>query len=285
MGRDHRTVKARWPPNDILASAIHGGTTGGMAEFVDIAGTRIEVVRRGRDSPLLFLCSEEALELEAPVLDELARDHELIIPSPPGFGRSDRPDWITNPDDIAYFYLELLDLLGLANIAVVGCSLGGFIAAEMATKDDAAIEKLVLVGAYGVKLGGPSEIDIADIWVLNPKKVAALKWFDTARSERDFKSMPEEALEIVARNNESFARFCWEPLLHDPKLKYRLHRIKVPTLLIWGANDGIVSPEYGRAYADLIPNARMTVIDKAGHYPHLEQPAEFLRHLRSFLVA
>src|SRR5262245_40797065 len=151
-----------------------------MDDFIEIAGMRIEVVRRGRGRPLLLLCSEEMLELDAPVLDELARDHALIIPSPPGFGRSERPDWITGVDDISYLFLALIDRLGLKNLAVVGCSLGGFIAAEMATKDDAAMSKLVLVGAYGIKPGGPSDADIADIWVLNPKKVAALKWFDPA---------------------------------------------------------------------------------------------------------
>lgn len=255
-----------------------------MDELVDVGGTRIEVVRRGRGRPLLFLCGEETLELAAPFLDELAREHEVIIPSPPGFGRSDRPDWITNPDDISYLYLELVDLLGLDDIAVVGCSLGGFIAAAMATKDDGFMSKLVLVGPYGVKIDGPSDVEIADIWVLPPRKVAELKWFDPARGQRDFTAMPEAALTVVARNSESFARFCWEPYLHDPKLRHRLHRIKVPTLLVWGANDGITSPSYGRAYADFITGARMALIDQAGHYPHLEQPAEFMRHLRHFLA-
>ena len=81
----------------------------------------------------------------------------------------------------------------------------------------------------------------------------ALKWHDPAKGKRDFKSMPEDELTIVARNRETFARFGWEPYLHNPKLKHRLHRIKVPTLLIWGENDGIVTPQYGEAYRKLIP--------------------------------
>jgi pimeloyl-ACP methyl ester carboxylesterase len=95
--------------------------------------------------------------------------------------------------------------------------------------------------------------------------------------------MPEEKLTTVARNLESFARFGWEPYMHNPKLRHRLHRIKVPTLLVWGENDGIVTPDYGAAYRDLIPGARMATIAKAGHLPHLEQPDGFMKELRGFL--
>ncbi len=243
----------------------------------------LEVDRRGSGPPLLLLYGEEALEVKAPFVDELAKSFEVIIPSPPGFGRSTRPDWITCPDDIAYMYLDLIDGLGLQSIPVVGCSFGGWIAAEMATKDDSFISKLVLVAPYGIKIGRPTERDIADIWLLHPDEVARLKWVDPAQGVRDFKSMSEDELTIVARNMESFARFCWEPYMHNPKLKHRLHRIKVPTLLVWGEQDGIVTTRYGKAYRDLIPNATLAVIPQAGHLPHMEQPQAFLNDLRAFL--
>lgn len=252
-------------------------------EFIDLGGIRIELARFGRGTPLLLLHGDEALEHDAPFLSELARDRELLIPSPPGFGRSDRPDWITSPDDIAYVYLDLVDRLRLDSVAMIGFSLGGWIAAEMATKNARCFSRLVLVDPYGVKVGGAAERDIADIWLLHPSRVTALTWFDPAKGQRDFKSMPEDALAVIARNRESLARFCWEPYMHNPKLKHRLHRITVPTLFIWGENDGITPPAYGRAYADLIPDARMSVIAEAGHYPHLEQPARFLEELRGFL--
>jgi pimeloyl-ACP methyl ester carboxylesterase len=95
--------------------------------------------------------------------------------------------------------------------------------------------------------------------------------------------MPEDKLTIVARNSESFARFCWEPYMHNPKLRHRLHRIQVPTLLVWGENDGLVTPAYGEAYRKLIPVASMTTIANAGHLPHIEQPDIFLERLRAFL--
>jgi pimeloyl-ACP methyl ester carboxylesterase len=243
----------------------------------------LEVVRRGSGPPLLVLYGEEALELKSPVLDDLAKRYELIIPSPPGFGRSNRPDWITSPDDIAYLYLDLLDDLELRDIPLLGFSLGGWIAAEMATKNPSRFSKLVLVAPYGIKVGKPTEREIQDIWLLHPDEVTALKWHDPAHGKRDFPAMSDEALTIVARNTESFARFCWEPYMHNPKLKHRLHSIKAPTLLVWGENDGIVTPRYGAAYRDLIPGAELTVIPKAGHLPHIEQPEEFSRRLRGFL--
>ena len=251
--------------------------------LVDLGGIKIEVERRGRGAPLLLLYGEEALELESPLLDQLAKDHELIIPSPPGFGRSERPDWITSPDDIAYLYLDLVERFQLQGVVVLGFSLGGWIAAEMATKDDSFISKLVLVDPFGIKVGGPTDRDIQDVWLLHSDRVAALKWFDPQKARRDYASMPEDKLTIVARNSESFARFCWEPYMHNPKLRHRLHRIQVPTLLVWGENDGLVTPAYGEAYRKLIPGASMTTIANAGHLPHIEQPDIFLERLRAFL--
>jgi pimeloyl-ACP methyl ester carboxylesterase len=258
-----------------LTQTLHQiGTTGEL---------RLEIERRGKGPPLLILCGEEALELDAPFLDELARTYEVIIPSPPGFGRSTRPDWIAGPDDIAYMMLDIVHDLGLQNIPVIGFSFGGWIAAEIASKDDGFISKLVLVDAYGIKTGKPTERDIADVWLLGPDEVMALKWHDVAKGKRDFKALPEDELTIVARNNETFTRFGWEPYLHNPKLKHRLHRIKVPTLLIWGENDGIVTPQYGEAYRSLIPAAKLAVIPQAGHLPQIEQPQAFLAELRKFL--
>lgn len=252
-------------------------------KFVTVGDVKIELEQRGKGKPLLLLYGEEALETEAPFVDELARKYEVFIPSPPGFGRSGRPDWITNTDDIAYLYLELLDKLDLKKVTVVGCSLGGWIAAEMATKDDSRFVRLVLVDPYGVKLGGAYDRDIEDIWCSHPQKVAKLKWHDGEKGKRDFPSMPAEKLEIVARNSESFARFCWEPYLHNPKLKHRLRRISVPTLFVWGKEDGIVTPAYGKGYSKLVKGSKMAVIPKAGHYPHLEQPDAFMKALKGFV--
>jgi pimeloyl-ACP methyl ester carboxylesterase len=255
-----------------------------VREFVTLAGVKIEVERRGKGKPLLLLMGEEMLEAEGGLVEELERSHEIIIPYPPGFGDSERPLWITRPDDIAFLWLELVEKLKLKDATVLGFSLGGWIAAEMATMDDSWIGRLVLVAPYGIKLGGPTDRDIADVWLLNPKKVMALKWHDQDKGKRDYAAMPDEKLTRIAQAIETTARLCWEPYMYNPKLRHRLHRIGVPTLLVWGENDGIVKAQsYGSGFAELIPGAKLKVIAEAGHLPHLEQPAAFMNALGGFL--
>lgn len=258
-------------------------STTSSGETLQLGPVKLDVERRGKGRPLLVLHGEDALEFEAPAIAAMASGRELIIPSPPGFGRSERPEWVSSPDDVSYMYLDLVAKLGLRDVDVVGFGFGGWIAAEMATKDQSWLGKLVLVDAVGVKVGGALDRDIQDIWTLKPDKVAALKWHDPAKGVREYSKMSEEQLTIVARNVESLARFCWDPYMHNPKLKQRLHRITRPTLVVWGENDGIVTPAYGKGYAAMIPGAKFVTVAKAGHYPHIEQPEAFLGVVNGFL--
>lgn len=251
--------------------------------FVTLFDMKIEVERRGKGRPLVLIPGEEALEAEMPFIDELARKYEVIIPWMPGFGRSERPDWVENMDDVAYVFLDLLDKLKLKDVTLVGFSLGGWIAAEMAIKNTARIKKLVLVDAYGIKIGDKYARDIADIWFLAPEKVLELKYVDTKHGTFDYPSMPDAKLEVIARNRETTARLCWEPYMHHPRLRRRLHRIGVPTLVLWGEKDGIVNTAYGKAYAKAIPGAKFVAIPKAAHFPHVEAPERFMKELSSFI--
>jgi pimeloyl-ACP methyl ester carboxylesterase len=261
-------------------SSRHASAT---APSIAVGDVTIAYERRGSGAPLLVLPGEDDLEPRSALLDELAEEREVIVLWPPGFGRSNRPDWITDMDDVSYLFLDVLDRLDLREVTVLGFSLGGWIAAEMAIKDTARLAKLVLVDPYGIKPGGPTDRDIADVFLLYPDEVEARKWRDPATFRRDYRALPEDELTIVARNRESFARLCWEPYMHDPKLLRRLHRIGVPTLLVWGENDGIVTPAYGEAYRAAIPGARLAIVPEAGHLPHIEQPERFARVLRDFL--
>ncbi len=253
-------------------------------EMVQIQDIGLEVERRGGGAPLVLLDDEEGLSRESPVVDELAKSFEVIIPEPPGFGASSRPSWIETMDDISYIMLDFLEEAGIEDATVLGFSLGGWIAAEMATKNTSRISRLALVDPYGIKVGGPWDRDIQDIWFLTKEEVQALKYADPANGDIDYTVMPDEKLEVVARNRESFARFCWQPYMHNPKLKRRLHRIDVPTLVMWGAADGVVTTGYGKAFAGAIPGARFEVVDDGGHFPHLEQPAAFMDVLGGFLA-
>ena len=247
--------------------------------FVDIRGVRVELIDRGNGSPLLFLHPGIGIDPAAPVLDRLAASMRLIAPSHPGFGRSALPPSFTTVDDLAYFYLDLMDALDLRDVVVVGVSVGAWIAADIVVKSTARIARLVLADAVGIRVSDdPETSDIADIFAMPEKDFIALAYHDPAKGARD-PALSDERLVAQARNLESTARFAWAPYMHDPKLKGRLHRIGVPTLLLWGAQDRIVTPDYGRAYAAAIPAARFALIDQAGHFPHLEQPEDFARQV------
>ncbi len=253
------------------------------SEIVEIGEVQIEVQRRGAGAPLLFLPGEDGLEVESPFLEMLAASHEVILIWPPGFGRSNRPEWVTM-DDVPYLCLDVMARLGLDQVPVIGCSLGGWIAVEMATRSDALMSKLVLIDPYGIKIGGPMDRDIADIYALHPAKLAALKWVDAEKGRRDLVNRPDDELFIIARNIESCARLCWEPYMHNPKLRRRLHRVTVPTLFVWGEADGIVTPDYGRAYAAGVSGAQFALIADAAHLPHVEQPEAVLAAVVPFLA-
>jgi pimeloyl-ACP methyl ester carboxylesterase len=239
-------------------------------------------VEKGRGRPFLFLHPGIGLDRDAAVIDRLAEGARVIAPSHPGFGGSEQPKSFTTVDDLAYFYLDLLDELDLKDTVLIGVSLGGWIAAEMAVKSTQRISHLVLANAVGIKVGARDARDIVDIFALPESDLNALAYFDPKLAERDYKAMAEADVRIVARNREATARYAWSPYMHDPKLKGRLHRIRIPTLFLWGRADRIVSEAYGRAYCAAIRGARFETIERAGHYPHIEQPGEFARRIVAF---
>jgi pimeloyl-ACP methyl ester carboxylesterase len=241
----------------------------------DIAGVRLEIVERGAGRPLLFLHPGIGIAPDAHVLQKLATKMRVIAPSHPGFGRSEQPKHMTTIDDLAYFYLDLLEAMDLRDVVLVGVSFGGWIAAEIAVKSCERIGRLVLADPLGIKIGDRETRDIADIFAITEPQFNELAYFDPAAAQRDYPKMPESDLVAIARNREATARYGWTPYMHDPKLKGRLHRIRVPTLVLWGTADRIAAPDYGRAYAAAIPGARFALVERAGHFPHLEAPDEF----------
>src|SRR5262249_17434833 len=172
-----------------------------------------------------------------------------------------------------------------ARPGVGGLAVGGWIAADLATKVPERLERLVLIGPVGVKTGRPDKLDIPDVFALPQDKLDRLRFHDPAKNAVDLASMPEEELHIVARNRETLALLTWEPYMHNPKLKYRLHRVNVPTLFLPGVSDGIVSAEYLEPYAGLIPQAPTETIAEAGHLPHVEQPTASAAKVLHFLQA
>jgi pimeloyl-ACP methyl ester carboxylesterase len=247
-----------------------------------VHGSKLELIDRGRGRPILFLHPHIGLEPSAPVLAMLAAGGRLIAPSHPGFGRSELPSTLTTVEDLAYFYLDAMDALDLEQTLVIGVSLGAWIAAAIAIKSTARMSRLVLANPVGIKVGDRDTRDILDVFAMLEDEFHDKAFADPAAAKRDYRAMSEDELRIVARNRESAARFAWSPYMHDPKLRDRLHRIAIPTLVLWGASDRLVEEGYGRAFCAAVPNAKFERIEGAGHFPHLERPKVFAEHALAF---
>ena len=250
--------------------------------FIVVNGSRIELVDRGRGRPILFLHPHIGLDASAPLLALLAARGRLIAPSHPGFGHSERPAGITTVDDLASFYLDLMDALNLADTVVVGASLGAWIAAAIAVKSTARMARLVLANPIGIKAGDRETRDIADIVAKLEREFIAHAFADPEAGKRDYPARSEDEVTVAARNRETAAIYTWSPYMHDPKLKGRLHRIRIPTLVLWGTADRLAGESYGRAFAAAVPDARFEAIAGAGHFPHIEQPKVFAERVLAF---
>lgn len=268
-----------------------GAALGEKVISMDVNGVTIEAIKCGykgeksQARPILFLHPGIGLDAVAAVLAGLAKGGEVIAPSHPGFGASPLPKGMTTVDDVSYFYLDLLDELDLRDVIVVGIGLGGWIAAEIAVKNSTRLSHLIMANAIGVKIGGRETRDIVDIWALTPEEFNTAAWFDPGMGARDYKNLPDADSLASARNREAYARIAWSPYMHNPRLKNRLHRIKLPTLFLWGMADRILSEQYGRGYCGLIAGAKFEPIEKAGHFPHIEQPEEFAHRVLAFADA
>ncbi|MQA16677.1 MAG: alpha/beta fold hydrolase [Pseudonocardiaceae bacterium] len=249
------------------------------ASITSAAGTGVdlEVVERGSGAPLVVLHGASGPTPDAPFVDLLAQQNRVVVPSHPGFGRSSLPEWMDSVEDLVYVYLDLLEEYDDRAVTLVGVSLGGWVAAELAVRRPQWLGRLVLVDAVGIRVGGREDRDIADIWAVGTEELLRIGFHDPdkGRQYMSLEGKSKDQLEIVARNQESAVLFGWEPYLHNPKLRRRLDRIDVPTLVLWGASDRITHPDYGKAYAASIPGATFQLVEDAGHFPHIEQPHEF----------
>ena len=251
------------------------------ADFVTLQGIDLQVVRRGAGSPLLLLHGGGGPQHHLPFFQQLAEQFEVIAPIHPGFAGSAIPEHFDGMEDLVYLHLDLMDALDLRDAVVVGMSMGGWAAAEMAVRNSSRMAKLILVDAVGVKVGGRDARDIADVFGLPPHDITRLLYHDPANAP-DPSTLSDEQLTEMAASRIALAMYTWEPYMHNPKLPYRLHRIQAPTLLIWGESDGLVPVAYAKAYREMIPGAELVVIPNAGHMPQIEQPDLFCHHVHTF---
>jgi pimeloyl-ACP methyl ester carboxylesterase len=255
------------------------GTVVGSAEGDDVV---LDVRTAGAGPTALLLHGAEGAEANAAFVDALAEHFTVLAPSHPGFGLSPRPDWCDSVEDLAYLYLEWLERQDVCDVVLVGLQFGGWVAAEMAVRNTSRLSRLVLVNPVGIKVGGREDRDITDVFAIPRHELDARLYADPAAGPGDLRQAPREQVLHLARNEEALALYGWEPYLHNPRLRRWLSRIHVPTLVAWGAQDGIVSPYYGRAYAAAIRDAQFELLDAAGHRAQIEQPDHLARLIGGF---
>jgi len=257
--------------------------TNAAAERLVVHGIELEVVRRGKGRPILALHGFDTMDPAAPFLDLLARHGEIVAPSSPGFGHSPRPKDFDSIYDLVHLYLGALDALPGDKVTLIGFSFGGWVAAEVAAACSHRLDKLILVDPLGIKISDRETADILDIFNRSPDEVRRKTWHNPDRFAPDYNAMSDEAVVIYARNREALCLYAWHPYMYNPQLPRWLGRIAVPTQLVWGASDGVVTPDYGRAYSRLIPGSRFTLIEGAGHHPEIEQSQAFVERVAAFL--
>jgi len=243
--------------------------------MIELQGIELQVVRQGRGPHLLLLHGGDGPQDHLHFFKRLTERFDVVAPVHPGFAGSAAPSHFDTVDDLVYLYLDLLDALRLQDVILLGFDMGGWVAAEIAVRNTSRLARLILVDAVGVKPGDRDTRDIADIFGLPDAEAAKLLFHDAAKRP-DPAGMSAHDIERLAANRIAHAMYTWNPYMHNPKLRYRLHRIDVPTLLVWGSSDGMVSTAYANAYRAMIPDAELVVIPQAGHWPQVEQPDHLL---------
>lgn len=257
-------------------TSTHTVTIAGAGR-AEAGSVEVTLTERGQGHPFLILHGGGGPQTVTGFADLLATTEHarVIIPTHPGFGGTTRPGDLTSVGGLAALYLALLAELDLTDVTVVGNSIGGWIAAEMAVLGSARISSFILVDAAGIEVPGHP---VADFFALTMDQVAQLSYHDPAKFGIDPAALPPAAQAIMAGNRAALAVYGGTAMT-DPGLAIRLAGITVPTpptLVLWGDADRIVDPDYGRAYAAAIPGAQFRLLTATGHLPQIETPDQLL---------
>ncbi|MEU9149525.1 alpha/beta hydrolase [Streptomyces sp. NPDC048417] len=229
----------------------------------------ISLTEAGSGRPVLVLHGGGGPATVAGLAGRLAESGRVLTPVHPGWDGTPRPGWFTSVDDLAVAYLHLLQDSELSNVLVVGSSLGGQLAAEMAIRDTAGlITGLVLINAVGAGIEGEQ---VTDFFALDPRAQAEHSWHDPDRFYVDPATLPAAELARRQANMATMRLLTDGGRMTSAKLLPRLGRVPQPVLVIWGESDRVVTPAYGAAYAKAFPQGRFEPIPGAGHLPHIER--------------
>jgi pimeloyl-ACP methyl ester carboxylesterase len=249
-------------------------------EIVQVGSTKVRVLSGGQGEPLLFLHGASGGGKWLPVMEELAKKYHVIAPEHPGYGKSDEPEWLEEMYDLVLFYLDFMSQQKLDKVHMVGHSLGGWLAAEFAVGHWERLRSLTLVSAPGIFVEG---VIPGDNFMWNREELIRNLYYNQELADEILsQELSSEETEIAIKNSETTAKLVWIPRWHNPKLKKRLGRIQVPTLVVWGKEDRLFSVDYAYAWEKLIPGARLAVFEECGHSPHIEKAEQFAQQLTDF---
>jgi pimeloyl-ACP methyl ester carboxylesterase len=248
--------------------------------FIEIAGSRVQMLQAGSGHPLFVLHHEVGNPGWLPFYDELASSFAVHVPSHPGFGRSDRPEWMRSVRDAAMIYQWLLRQLGVGPVAMVGLGFGGWIAAEMAMMCPHGFSHMALVNPMGFQ---PRQGEILDQFLINTIDYVRSGFENQDKYVELYTAEPPlDQLEQWEINREMTSRIAYKPYMFDQTLPQLIRGVATPTLIVCGAQNRIVPPVCGEQYREAIAGARLITISGAGHFLEVEKPAELAKLVREF---
>jgi len=234
-----------------------------------VRDVNVRMLRDGSGPPIVFLHGANGLPQWLPFFEQLAQTCDFLVPEHPGYGTSDNPAWLRNIGDLAMYYLDFLDGLGIDKVHLVGHSLGGWTAAELAVRSCARLASLTLLAPAGLRIKG---ILSGDLFMWSPDEAVRNVYYDQSIAERILAlPMSDDDADIALTNRFTTAKFGWEPRWYSPSLERWLHRISVPTLVLWGAEDKIFPKDYAARWGERIANATVEIIPECGHVPMVEK--------------
>lgn len=238
-------------------------------------GRATRVLRDGNGPPLVWLHDSPG-NTWTEAHTRLSASHSVLAPSLPGFEDSTTLSGIDSPEDVVFWLLDVLSELDLSSAAVVGCGLGGWMAAEFAIRYPSLVSRLVLVDAYGLYVPGALP---EDEFALTAPMLRPLVFASASTPDLE----PPERVEATLHARVAAARLAWQ-FPYDRKLRGRLQRASMPALVVWGEQDGLVPLDHAHAYVEALPNASLEIIKAAAHYPYAENPEAFTRAVEQFLA-
>lgn len=251
----------------------------------ELNGRKVQILEGGEGEPVLYFHSAYGENLWLPFHGKLAESFRVVAPAHPGFAQTEGLDDIDSMEDMVFHYLDLTDQLGLKQVSIVGVSLGAWIAAEYATRYPERVKKLVLGCPAGIWL---DEYPMTDMFALmrRPEKLRKILFHDPDSFLAKVlvpEDAPEEQLKEAYKSAAATAKLAWNPPGHNPKLYGRLHRIKSPTMIIWGDDDKLIPTPYAQAWSKGIAGSKVQILKDCGHLIMFEGQDQFVDAVTDFL--